>query len=214
MNKHTFLDSKIYHFLSKMADLIILNLLFILCCLPIITIGAAQTALFYVTLRMTRNEEAHVAEDFLRSFRKNLKQGIAVHLIFSAVTIILCFDVYVLWKLMEISWIFKYLLIIVILISALHFVTSIYVYPVLAQFENTVRNTIKNARYMALKHFSFSLAMSLVALFPFFCAWIMKYFLEWEILVFLLFGFALMAYINSVLLAKVFDKYIPQNTDA
>lgn len=212
MKKHTFFDSGIFRFLSRIADLIILNILFLLCCLPIVTIGAALTAMFYVTLRMARNEESYITKNFFHSFRQNLKQGIITHLIFSVVSIIIGFDVYVLWKFMDISWIFKYLLILLLLICVLHFITFIYLYPVLAQFNNTIRNTIKNARFMALKHFPYTLAMSLISIFPVFCIWYIKYFLEWGILIFALFGFALIAYLNALFLVKIFDKYINEQT--
>lgn len=208
MKKNTFIDSGIFRFLSRITDLIILNILFLLCCLPIITIGAALTAMFYVTLRMARNEESYITKNFFHSFRQNLKQGIITHLIFSTVSIIIGFDVYVLWKCMEISWLFKYLLVALLLIFALHFMTFIYLYPVLAQFNNTIRNTIKNARFMSLKHFPHTLAMLLITIFPVFCAWYVKYFIEWEILIFALLGFALIAYINSLFLVRIFDKYI------
>ena len=65
------LDSPIMVFLSKMADLLILNLLALICCIPIITIGASMTAMSYVTLKMVRDEECYIAKDFFKSFRQN-----------------------------------------------------------------------------------------------------------------------------------------------
>ena len=208
MKKHTFFDSGILRILSATADLIVLNLLFIFCSLPIFTIGPALTAMHYVTLRMVRNEESHIVKDFFRSFRQNISQGIIIHIVFSVISIILAFNVYVLWNLMEAGWIYKYLLILTVLLSALHIMTFIYVFPVLAQFNNTIRNTIKNARFMALKHFSFTLAMFLVTVCPIICALFINYFLEWEIVIFALIGFALIAYFNSRFLVRIFDQYI------
>ena len=85
MKKRNFFDSGIFRFLSATADLIVLNLLFIFCSLPILTIGPALTAMHYVTLRMVRNEESHIVKDFFRSFRQNISQGIIIHIIFSCV---------------------------------------------------------------------------------------------------------------------------------
>lgn len=64
-----------------MADLIILNLLFLLCCIPIVTIGPAITAMYYVTMKMVRNEEAYIARSFFKSFKENFKQGLGIWLI-------------------------------------------------------------------------------------------------------------------------------------
>lgn len=208
MKKRTFFDSGIFRILSATADLIVLNILFLICCLPIVTIGPALTAMYYVTLRMTRNEESQIAKDFFHSFRQNLKQGIVIHIIFFFISIILGFNLYVLWKIMDVSWVYKYLFILTALICALHIMTAIYVYPVLAQFHNTVRSTIKNARFMALRHFSFTLALFLLTVFPVFCALFINFFLEWEIVIFALIGFALIAYLNSRFLVRIFDQYI------
>ena len=211
MKKRTFFDTGFYRFLSGLADLLIVNGLFLLCCLPLITIGPALTAMYYVTLHMVRSEESHVVKDFFRSFRQNFKQSVWVHLIFSVISIILGFNIYVLWNLMEAGWVYKYLLILIVLISVFHIMASIYTYPVLAQFENTIRNTLKNARFMALKHFSYTFAMFLLCAAPVICALFINYCLEWEIVLFGLIGFALVAYINSRFLVKIFANYIPKD---
>ena len=61
--------------LTKMADVFILNLLLILCSLPIFTFGAAYTALYYVTLKMVKDEECYIAKAFFKSFKQNFKQA-------------------------------------------------------------------------------------------------------------------------------------------
>ena len=65
------MDSGIFRFLTRLADLMILNILFIVCCIPIVTIGASVTSLYYVTLKMAVNEEGYIAKAFLKSFRQN-----------------------------------------------------------------------------------------------------------------------------------------------
>ena len=208
MKKHKFFESSLFPFLSNLWDLIVLNTLFLLCCLPIITVGAALTALFSVALHMARNEGTPIVAGFFRAFRQNLKQGIIVHLIASTVSIIIGLDIYVLWKLLEVSTIFLYLMIAICLAALLHLITLFYLYPILAQFSNTVKNTIRNARFMALRHFSTTILLLLINGIPVFCALFITGALEWEILLFLLFGFALIAYVNSRLLIGIFDTYI------
>ena len=65
------MDGTLFRFLSKVADIMILNLLFILCCLPVVTIGAAVTALSYVTLKMKDQEEGYIWKSFFQSFKQN-----------------------------------------------------------------------------------------------------------------------------------------------
>ena len=68
-------------FLSKVADMIILNILFLITCIPIFTIGASMTALYYVTLRMVSGEEGPVSKDYFRSFKQNFRQATVIWLI-------------------------------------------------------------------------------------------------------------------------------------
>lgn len=57
-------DNKFFGFMGKAADLIILNILFVVCSLPIVTIGASVTAMYYVTLKMIKNEESYISRSF------------------------------------------------------------------------------------------------------------------------------------------------------
>ena len=59
--------------LNKVADLMILNILTVFCCIPIITAGASMTAMHYVALKMARNEECYIARDFFKSFKLNFR---------------------------------------------------------------------------------------------------------------------------------------------
>ena len=64
------LDSPLMRVLTKMADLMLLNLLALICCIPIITVGASLTALHYVALKIVRNEEGYIIRTFFKSFKK------------------------------------------------------------------------------------------------------------------------------------------------
>lgn len=68
-------DSSIMVFLSRVFDLIILNILFLVCSIPVITIGASFTALYSVTLKMVRNKESYIVRGFLQAFTKNFLQS-------------------------------------------------------------------------------------------------------------------------------------------
>lgn len=87
------MDNKFFTFMSRVADLIILNILCVVCCIPIVTIGPSICAMFYVTLKMVRNEESYIVRGFFKSFKQNLKQGIIINLIMLAAGILLAFDI-------------------------------------------------------------------------------------------------------------------------
>ena len=69
-------ENKFFVFMGRVADLMILNFVCMICCIPIVTAGPAITAMYYTTLKMARNEETYILKGFFHSFRQNLKQGI------------------------------------------------------------------------------------------------------------------------------------------
>ena len=79
------LDSPLMKFLSRMTDILWLNILTVVCSIPIITAGASFTALHYVCLKMVRDEEGYITKTFFRSFKENLKQGIGATFVLAAV---------------------------------------------------------------------------------------------------------------------------------
>jgi uncharacterized membrane protein YesL len=82
-------DSKFMGFLSKVESLFLLNLVTFLCCLPIVTVGAAITAMDFVLLKIVRNEEGYLIRDFFRSFKENLKPGIMIGLLETSLLVLL-----------------------------------------------------------------------------------------------------------------------------
>lgn len=68
MNRFFNMDNKFFVFMGRVADLLLLNFLCILCCIPVVTAGASITALYYVTLKMARDEESYIARSFFHSF--------------------------------------------------------------------------------------------------------------------------------------------------
>lgn len=78
------LDNPVFRIMNRLGDLFLLNLLWAVCCLPVITIGASTTALFYTARKMAAGEEYLLRQDFFHSFRLNLRQGTAVWLLLAA----------------------------------------------------------------------------------------------------------------------------------
>ena len=67
-------DSPVMNLLSTIADLIVLHLLFVICCLPIVTIGAAYSAKYYVAMKIIRGEDSGVFAPFFKAFIRNFKR--------------------------------------------------------------------------------------------------------------------------------------------
>ena len=207
------MDSKFFTFMGKVADLMILNVLCIICCIPIVTAGPAITAMFYVTLKMVRNEESYIVKGFFKSFKENLKQGILINLIMLLFGALILIDLRIMGN-MEGS-VYKALYTVFLAFGVVYIMIFLYIYPVLAKFYNSIKNTFVNALLMSIRHLPYTFLMALVTAAP--VAAII--FIPSEgvqsglMLAGIMIGFSLVAYINSYLFVKIFDNYIPKEEE-
>ena len=104
MNRFFNLDNPVWRFVGNIADMFLLSLLWYLSCLPLFTAGAATTAVYYVTLKLVRNQEGYTFASFRKSFALNFKQGTLIWLLFAAVGLILGADIY--WGIHNASGVF------------------------------------------------------------------------------------------------------------
>ncbi len=158
------IDSPVMQFLGKMADLMILNLLTLFCCLPIITAGAALTALNYMSLKIARNEETYIVKGYFKAFKENFRQSTAIWLLFGLVAAVLVADYYIVLNMeMEINGIVK---VCVLAVSILLILTFTFVFPVQAKFVNPVMRTIRNAFVISVLQFPKTILMIVMYLIP------------------------------------------------
>ena len=204
MGKLFNMDSPVMRFLSKMADLMILNLLVTLCCLPIITAGAALTAMHYVALKMARGEEGYIARDFFKSFKMNFRQATIIWLIMLLFALVFIGDYYIV---VFSGLSFPRGLHVVLMAAAiLLYVVSTYIFPVLARFENKIINTIKNGCIMSIMAIPKAILMAVFGLLP------LIVFLLTPTLIplILLFGFSIPGYLSAMLYSGTFRKFEPE----
>ncbi len=144
-------DSSIMQFITKIAGSVYLNLLWFLCCLPVFTAGASTTALFYVTLKMAKNEEGNLTKEFFHSFKENFKQGTKIWLILLGIGIAMAFDGYVLYH-MRFTNIFWTVTAAVFLVAlAAYVIVLMYIFPLLARFDNTITAMFKNSIMIGMR---------------------------------------------------------------
>ena len=198
------MDNPFWRTMGKLVDVAWLNILWLICCIPIVTVGPSTTALYYVMLKLVRDEESHNTRSFFRSFKQNLKQGIIIWLIMLAVFFFIVMDIRAYRTFQNniatvLSFVFIGLLIIYVLVMN-------YVFPVLSKFDNTVRRTIQNAFLMSIRHIGWSILMSAVFIG-------IMLVLIWVFPPLMLLGYGLVAFINSYILVHIFDKYIPKEEE-
>ena len=158
------LDGPILQFINKIVYSVYLNILWFICCIPVITAGASTTALFYVTLKIAKNEEGNITKAFFHSFRQNFRQGTLIWLILLALRIILGVDGYVLYH-MRFENLFWTLCTAVFCVAAIAYaIVLMYIFPLLARFDNTTGAMFKNALFIGVR-FLFCTALMAVIYF-------------------------------------------------
>ena len=86
------MDGRIMGLLNRLGDLFLLNIIYLVSCIPVVTIGAATTALYYTTFKMAENRESYVWRDYRQSFRQNWKQATEIWMILLAMILVLGAD--------------------------------------------------------------------------------------------------------------------------
>lgn len=203
-------DSPLMQFLAKLADLMILNLLFLVTCIPIVTIGDAWTALYYVTLKMVRDEEDSIVRGYFRAFRRNFKQATILWLGVLAFGVAVVLDIRFLNTMPE-QTMATGLKAVVEVVALLGLMVLQYLFPSLAKFEATTGNTLRNACLLAVGNLPKTLLMSAATLGAVYISCWNNLSISIAIVVWLLLGFALMAYGNAGILVKIFDGCLPGN---
>lgn len=203
------MDSPLMRFLTKIADLMVLNILFCVTSIPLITIGASWTALYSVTLKMVRDEEGSVSRSYFRSFRQNFRQATLLWLGVLVVLALLVLDIRVLNGMSE-GTAPGLLRVGVEILALLGIMVLQYLFPSLARFEASLADTLKNACMMALAHLPKTALMTAAVVGAVWITLINNTTIAVGLMVWPLIGFALMAFGNSGILRKIFDNYVPK----
>lgn len=144
-------EGAVMQFITKITYSAYLNILWFLCCIPIFTAGASTTALFYVTLKMAKNEEGNITRAFFRSFKENFKQGTKIWLILLIAGIVLGLDGYVLYHLRFTNVFWTIITAVFIIVVAAYAIILMYIFPLLSRFQNTTIAMFKNSIMIGMR---------------------------------------------------------------
>lgn len=204
MNRSITTDNPIMNFLTIVCDIVILHFLWLLTSLPILTIGASTTALYYTTMKCIRNGQGGVVKMFFKSFKDNFKQATGIGILALAAGFICIFDMYY-----AISRDIKGMMIIFTIMSLVYMFTVLYVFPLQAQFENTVKATIKNAFLISIKNLPWTLLMVAITA----AIIVLSYFFAAFLGIMLICAAGLHAYLCSLIFVHIFKEYMPEEED-
>lgn len=202
MNNFFNLDNPVWQFIGKAFNACLLSIFYLIICIPIVTIGPATTALYYTFLKLVKDEESYLLREFFHSFKQNLKQSFIVWLILSILGTILIIDIFYFKYIPSTKGVIFYYIIFTIFLFYL--AIYLYIFPLIAKFENTTKNMFKFAFLISIKHLGWTIIMVAIA--------IMLFLISLRIPPIILFLPGLTAFLQSYIFNYIFDMYIPKET--
>lgn len=148
-------DGTIYKVMTLLYRLIILNLLWCVSCIPVITVGASTTALFYVVGKIVRNEEVHEFRDFVKGFRESFRQATCIWLILCGAYLVIFTNLSFLSQYDSLSGL---MLVIQLPVLVQVIIISVFVFPLLSRYEAGTLALIKTSWILGIKHIGSCLA--------------------------------------------------------
>ncbi|MZK52066.1 YesL family protein [Clostridium beijerinckii] len=206
-----FLDynSSFITLMNKLADLVLLNILFIVGCLPIFTIGASLSALYYVSLKLSSNSCSSIMKSFFKSFIENFKQASIIQLlIMSVYSILVAIYLFLSASEFELKNIF---IIAFIIIAILLFFIIVYIFPLISRFHNSIAVCIKNAFIISITNLKYTLLIVIIYVLPFSIMFQFPKYILVILTAMIIFGFSVISYMCSFIFSKIFNKYITDN---
>lgn len=198
-------DGYLNRFLTKAMYIISVNLLFILCSLPVITAGASYTAMYTVLFRFAKNDEPNILKTFFRAFRDNLKKATEIWTVMLVIMGTLMFNYYALYQ-MQGGWT-EVLRVFLNLILVLWVMLWTYVFPAAAYYKNNISGYLQFSIRAAVANLPVTAVLILTqAAFLLMILFFAQY-MQMAVIVLVCCGFSIPAYFSAGLLVKVFEQY-------
>lgn len=198
-------DGSFINICDKIFDVMALGFLWILCSLPLVTIGASTSALYYAMVKCVKKGDGYIAKEFFRSFRLNLVSGIFIWILAAAATFAMHLNIGILMKETE-GYAGLFFICVYALTSVFILAASCYVFPALARFDMSSGWLIKIAMYMTVRYFGTTLALLLIL----FCAGA----LIWRLPILVFFAPGPVIFLMSEFLERVLKKHEPERKDS
>ncbi len=197
------LDSPLMRVLGRLAELMILNVVALLCALPVVTLGASAVGL-YTAVQNLVNDEGHPVRDFLRGFRQNFWRATLLWVIFLASGVLLAFGL-VFYAGME-GALFSILFGVTMLAAVLWLFLFSWSFPLLARFQNSSGATLSNALVCSVAYLPRSVGMAALNFLPVLLLLCRLDLFLYASVLWILVWFALAAYLNIRLLQKPYAR--------
>lgn len=156
------LDNNFFRGISKIIDCVWLSLLWFMCCIPVFTIGAATTALYYTVNKSIKNDRGYASSEYFASFKTNFKQSTVVWLLFMAIYIVTGVDYFVMKAFAEAGADIGKVYLAFPVLGVIVTMWGVYVFPYIARFENTTKVILKNTLFIAISNVHWTIGLTVL----------------------------------------------------
>lgn len=205
MRKLFDIDNPVFQLLARMTDLVVLGLLCLVCCVPVVTIGPAVTALFKAVYDLTIERGGGMVRTYFRAFRTNFKQTVTVWLMALVGFASLGCN----WFLLKLYYqgaSYEVLAWLVLIFALVLVAFLCYIFPLIARYENTLRQHAQNAAILLIRYFPRTMLMVLIQMLPLLMLLHMPYAMMQTLLFWILFYAGFAAQANAFILQPVFNR--------
>lgn len=204
LNRIFDVDNAVFRTIDKIGKIFMLNFFWVVFSLPVVTMGAATTALIYSSMKL-QTGEGYWYENFWKSFKENFKQATVIFLLYAVLGVFLAADFMLGGQARGSFGVVMQALAGIVFVP--YFLSLLYVFGVQSRFVNTVGNTIRYSFFMALKNIKYTIQMGILLIF---FVWLNTTVLLFNFLT-IIFGFGLMGFFFASYYRKTFEKYLDQS---
>lgn len=199
-------DSIFMRLIFRLTDIVVLNILFIITCLPVFTIGTAITSMTYTAMKAIELDDGYISKKYFKAFKQNFKQSTGAWIIMLAAGGVLFFDVYFwvdMWTTGRAN-LAKYMIVFSVIMAFVYVMVLVWLFPIMATFQNTIKKYIWNSLALAVRHFPWTLLLCITAVgVP-----VLVYFNFYCLVFMVVAGFGALAYAYAFLFKHIFKQYI------
>lgn len=193
-------DGPLIQILNKAMGCLILNMVFLLTCLPVVTIGAALSALYYTIQKVLKNDRGYVVRSYFQCIKKNWKQTIPTGIMFVVLFLVFQSDSWILQEVAESGYDFGNAYMLFEVLKFIAIIYAIWIFGYIARFEIGMKGVLKNASLLMIRHLPTSLLLLVILLLGGFAMYLLP------ITAFIL--PVVMMWFTTVLMERVFNKYM------
>ena len=155
-------DGPVLRFLTKIVYSVWLNILWFICCIPIVTIGASTTALCHCCQKMARDEESYITRTFFTSFKQDFFKSTIIGLIMIGLGAALAVDGYIMYRLCFTSVFWTLVSAVLIIAAVAYIIVLLWIFQLQAHFVNTIINMFKNSIMIGMRFIFCTITMAFI----------------------------------------------------